>query len=162
MSLCHVHNQVWQFQCIWLSSDIRTVFKWYNVCQLHMCGEQYKSYWYEWCWFVWDSIQLNITGDEITIRLMETTLKNLENSLKKPLENPENCCEFLVATLWLIHHEKLTYVNTVFEKYCFWKTCLIRKYIHSDMVLSMMKYHNLFSNPWTNWSYARSGFTKNI
>ena len=38
-------------------------------------------------------VVLQLTGDEITIRLMEMTLKNLENPQK-------NCCKFLVATLY--------------------------------------------------------------
>ena len=65
------------------------VFKWYTICQLHVCGQQYKSYWQAWCWFVWVSSQLNITGDENRIWLMEMTLKNLENPLKKPQKNLE-------------------------------------------------------------------------
>ena len=64
-------NDTPSFSCMCVGSSIR------------VAGKRCK-----WCWFVWVSSQLNITGDGITIRLMETTLKNLENPLKKPLKNP--------------------------------------------------------------------------
>ena len=46
--------------------------------------------------------------------------------------------------------------------YWFWKPYLIRKYMYLIFCCQWWSTINLFSNYWTNWTYSRRGFTRNI
>ena len=72
------------------------------------------------------SSQLNITRDEITIWLMETTLENLENPMKKPLKDPEK-------SFWIFSGHPMKIIADFWSKVFF-----IGKFLYSKRIWKFM------------------------
>ena len=83
-------------------------------------------------WKDWRKKEMLIRNDEDDNKLRFRKMKSKGNKKRKLIDSP--------------------YESDIYS-HCLWKTCLIRKYIHSDIVFSMMKYHQSLLKSLNNWCY---------